>query len=142
PAMAHNVVLVAGVVANGLCTYALAFHYTRRSVPSLVAGGMFTWSTFVVLRLAGHFNLVHAWVLPLAAWCTTRFLERPSAGRGVTLGVMLAVIAYSDYYLLVYALGTAPRLALTRRFTFSIERRPGPASRPAVALAVVSAVIV
>jgi len=52
PATAHNVVLVAGIVANGLCTYALAFHYTRRSMPSLVAGVMFTWSTFVVVHLA------------------------------------------------------------------------------------------
>jgi hypothetical protein len=141
PVLAHNVVLAAGVVANGLCTYALAFHYTRRSLPSLVAGVMFTWSTFVLVHLAGHFNLVHAWVLPLAAWCTTRFLERPSTGRGVTLGGVLATIAYSDYYFFVYAVATALLLAVTRRFTFSIERRPGPAGRPAIALAVIAAVI-
>ena len=142
PATAHNVVLVAGIVANGLCTYALAFHYTRRSMPSLVAGVMFTWSTFVVVHLAGHFNLVHAWVLPLAAWCTARFLERPSTARGVTLGGVLAAVAYSDYYFFVYAIAAAVLLALTRRFTFSIERRPGPASWPAIALAVIAAVIV
>jgi len=141
PVLAHNVVLVAGVVANGLCTYALAFHYTRRSMPSLVAGVMFTWSTFVAVHLAGHFNLVHAWVLPLAAWCTSRFLERPSTGRGVTLGGVLAAVAYSDYYFFVYAVATALLLALTRRFTFSIERRPGPASRAAVVLTVIAAVI-
>ncbi len=142
PALALNVVLTGGIVANGLCTYALAFHYTRRSLPSLVAGVMFTWSTFVVVHLAGHFNLVQAWVLPLAAWCTARFLERPSNGRGVTLGCVLAAVAYSDYYFFVYAVATALLLALTWKFTFSIERRPSPTSRAAIALGVVTAMIV
>ena len=142
PAFALNAVLTGGIIANGLCTYALAFHYTRRSLPSLVAGVMFTWSTFVVVHLAGHFNLVHAWVLPLTAWCTARFLERPSGGRGVTLGAALAAVAYSDYYFFVYALATALLLALTRRFTASIERRPGPRSRVAVGLVALAALLV
>lgn len=142
PAFAHNAVLTGGIVANGLCTYALAFHYTRRALASLVAGLMFTWSTFVVVHLAGHFNLVHAWVLPLAAWCTARFLERPSSRRGVMLGAVIAAVAYSDYYFLVYAVAAALLLTVTRRFTPSIERRPGARNRVAVGLVGLASLLV
>lgn len=142
PVVAHNAVLIGGIVANGLCTYALAFHYTRRSMPSLVAGVMFTWSTFVVVHLAGHFNLVHAWVLPLTALGAARFLERPSRGRGIALGGVLGATAYSDYYMLVYGIGVILLLTLARRFTFSVERRPGAPRRTAVALTVLATAIV
>lgn len=141
PAFAHNAVLTAGILANGLCTYGLAFHYTRRSLPSLVAGVMFTWSTFVVVHLAGHFNLVQAWVLPLAAWCAARFLEAPSRRRGAMLGAVLGAVAYSDYYFFVYTVAAALLLTLTRRFRASVERRPG-RSRLAIGFVVIAAVLV
>jgi hypothetical protein len=134
PVVAHNVTLIAGIVANGVCTYAMAFHYTRRSMPSLIAGVMFTWSAFVTIHLAGHFNLVHAWVLPLEAWCVARFLEQPSNGRGAAVAVALATIAYSDYYFLIYALGVTALLTLTRHYTIAVERRPAP-PRPVIVAA-------
>lgn len=132
--VAQNVVLIAGVVANGICTYFLAFHYTRRSTASLVAGVMFAWSAFVTVHLAGHFNLVHAWVLPVAALCAARFLERPSAARGTALGGSLAAIAYADYYFLVYALAITALLALTRVAALRLERRQASSRRRAIAL--------
>jgi hypothetical protein len=141
PAVAQNVILIAGVIANGICTYALAFHYTRRSIASLVAGTMFTWCAFVTVHLAGHFNLVHAWVLPLEALCAVRFLERPSRPRGVALGAMLAAIAYSDYYFLLYGIGTTALLTLTHVSSPIVERRPGPVSRSAIALATAAGIM-
>jgi hypothetical protein len=134
PVVAQNVVLIAGVIANGVCTYALAFHYTGRSMASLIAGVMFAWSAFVTVHLDGHFNLVHVWVLPLAALCAARFLERPSGGRGTALGAALAAIAYSDYYFLLYALSLTGILALTQGSALRLERRPGSPGRVAIGL--------
>jgi hypothetical protein len=142
PAVAHNLTLIAGVAANGICTYALAFHYTRRSMPSLIAGVMFAWSAFVTLHLAGHFNLVHAWVLPLQAWCAVRFLERPASGRGAALAFSLAAVAYSDYYFFVYALGLTGLLALVRRYSIRGEWRTGWERRIALALLATTGILV
>jgi hypothetical protein len=142
PTVAHNLTLIGGIVANGVCTYALAFHYTRRTAPSLIAGLMFAWSAFVTLHLAGHFNLVHAWVLPLLALSAARFLERPSNGRAVTLAACLASVAYSDYYYLVYSLLLGGLLAGARWFTMCFERRSAPARRRVLGLLAVAAVLV
>ncbi len=100
---AHNIVLLAGLAANGVATYALAWHVVRRSGPALLAGTVFAGSAYVSIHLLGHFNLVHAWVLPLAALDWTRFMEAPTMRRGAAVGVALAIATYTDYYYFVYA---------------------------------------
>ena len=100
---AHNLVLLAGLAANGLCAGALAFHDTRRLLPAVLAGTIFAASAWVSIRLLGHFNLVHAWVIPLAllAWiCCT---EAPSVGRSTAVAGAFAAAAYTDYYFLAFA---------------------------------------
>jgi hypothetical protein len=101
-ARAHNVVLLLGLAANGVMTYGLAVFYTRRFWPALVAGAVFATSAYVTVHLAGHFNLTHAWVIPLYALCLARLLERPATGRAVVTAVALAIAAYSDYYYALY----------------------------------------
>lgn len=102
-AVAHNVVLLGGLAANGTATYVLAWHHVRRSMPAVLAGTVFAGSAYIWIHLLGHFNLVHAWVLPLAAWAWIRLLEAPAIGRGVVCGITFAATAYTDYYYLVFA---------------------------------------
>jgi hypothetical protein len=100
---AHNVVLLLGLAANGIATYALAYRVTRRSLAAVLGGVIFAGSAYVSIRLLGHFNLVHAWVLPVACLSSIRCLEAPAWGRGVAAGAALAAAAYTDYYYFVYA---------------------------------------
>ena len=123
PVVAHNITTVAGLAANGALAYALAYHYTRRALPSFIAGLMFGWSTFVAVHLAGHINLVHAWVLPLFAWCLVRFLDRPSAVRAAVGGGALAAVTYSDYYYAVYSVIFALTCLVAPRITIEWRRR-------------------
>ena len=102
-AVAHNLVLLAGLAANGIATYVLAWHHVRRSMPAMLAGIVFAGSAYIWMHLLGHFNLVHAWVLPLAAWAWIRLLEAPAVGRGAVAGIAFAAAAYTDYYYLVFA---------------------------------------
>jgi hypothetical protein len=120
---AHNVTIVAGLAANGALAYALAYHYTRRVLPSFIAGLMFGWSTFVAVHLSGHINLVHAWVLPLFAWCLGRFLNKPSAVRAAVVGGALAAVTYSDYYYAVYSVILALTCSVAPRLTIQWRRR-------------------
>jgi hypothetical protein len=101
--VAHNVVLLAGLAANGIATYVLAWRHVHRTMPALLAGTVFSGSAYVWIHMLGHFNLVHAWVLPLAAWAWIRLLDTPAASRGVIAGIAFAAAAYTDYYYLVFA---------------------------------------
>jgi hypothetical protein len=100
---ALNIVLLGGLAANGFATCLLAHAFTRRAWPSVMAGTAFASCAFVSVHLLGHFNLVHAWVVPLAALAWVSLLSSPSAARAVAAGAAFAVVAWSDYYYLVYA---------------------------------------
>jgi hypothetical protein len=100
---AHNVVLLAGLAANGIATYALAYSFVRRVMPAVLAGVLFASSSYITLHLLGHFNLVHAWVLPVTALAWTGFLARPSFPKAAFVAIAYAAAMYSDYYYLVYA---------------------------------------
>lgn len=99
---AHNLVLLLGLAANGLATYALAFYFVRRVMPSLVAGVLIACSAFVQVHLLGHFNLTQAWVIPLFVLAFAWFLTRPSKVRAVCVAAAAAAVTYSDYYYTVY----------------------------------------
>lgn len=98
----YNAVILVGLAANGLAAYALAFWHTRHATSSFAAGLIFSTSAYVCVHLLGHFNLVHAWVLPLAILCLLRCHQKPTASRAVVVGVACALIVYTDYYYFVY----------------------------------------
>lgn len=100
---AHNLLLLAGLAANGVLTYALAFQHARRVLPAVLGGTIFAASTWISIRLLGHFNLIHAWVLPLALLTWIRCLRSPTAARGGAVAAAFAAAAYTDYYYLVFA---------------------------------------
>jgi hypothetical protein len=112
---AHNIVLIAGLAANGWCAYALALHEVRRVAAAIVAGTIFATAAFVSIRLLGHFNLVHAWVVPLSLWCWIRTLEQPTLARSAATGAALAAALYTDYYLFIYADVSCGLLMLLRQ---------------------------
>ena len=122
-AAAQNVVLLAGLTANGLAAYAVAWHHVRSSSAALLAGTVFAGSAYVSIHLLGHFNLVHAWVLPLAAMATIRFIERATVARGAVAGAVFAAAAYTDYYYVVYAAMFGAIWLLGDMVSVNIERR-------------------
>ena len=82
---AHNLLVLAGLAANGMAAYALSFMQTRRVSAALLAGTSFATCAFVTVHLLGHINLIHAWVLPLAALTWIRLVARPTPARAVVL---------------------------------------------------------
>jgi hypothetical protein len=100
--LAHNLVLLAGLSLNGVAAYALAFHHVRRVLPAVLAGVVFAGSAYVTIHLLGHFNLVHAWVLPLSALAWVRLVENPTTPRALVAACAFAATVYTDYYYFVY----------------------------------------
>ena len=141
---AHNIVLLGGLAANGWCTYALAMHEVRRFSAAIVAGSVFATAAFVSIRLLGHFNLVHAWVVPLSLWCWIRTIEQPSVARGVTAGAALAAALYTDYYLFIFADISCGLLLLLRQRDLRVEglrRLPRWLSRSFLALVAIAVTV-
>jgi hypothetical protein len=99
---AHTTILLAGLAANGLAAYALAYYHVKRVMPALLAGVVFASSVFVTLRLLGHFNFVHAWVCPVAALAWIACLDRPTVTRGALAGIAFAAVVWTDYYYAVF----------------------------------------
>ena len=120
---AHNVVLLAGLAANGVVAYALAWRYVRNPGSALLAGTLFAGSAYISIHLLGHFNLVHAWVLPMSALAWVRFMEDPRAARGAIAGLAFAATAYTDYYYFVYATIFAALWIVFSTFSLEIARK-------------------
>ncbi len=113
-AAATNIVLLADLFLNFVCAYALAWRLTRRIDAALLAALAFGWCPYIGARLAGHFNLVAAWVLPLTALLLVDALEARSLLRRVLLGLALGFIVFIDYYYAVYAWVLVACLAASR----------------------------
>jgi len=139
--VAHNVMLLIGLAANGWAVYALCFHYSRRVVASLAGGLTFAWCAYVSVHLLGHVNLVHAWVIALFALALGRFMERPSTRRAVMVGGALAAAAYSDYYHALYCVIFLLITLLSSSLTLGFTRRHGAWRRAALTSLTLAAVL-
>jgi len=75
PVAAQNVILLVWVFLNGFIAYLLAYRVSHNRIAALSAGVVFAGCPAVLVRLAGHFNLDGAWVLPLCLLLTLRALD-------------------------------------------------------------------
>lgn len=121
---ATNLVVAAHLALNAICAYALAFRLTRRGIPSSTAAVVFAWSPYVTAHLAGHFNLIAAWVLPLFTLLLLRALEDGDAWSRILLGVVFGAIPYVDYYYFVYAASLGIVVLAHRTWRVSVAARP------------------
>ena len=90
-------------------------------MPAIFAGTTFASSTYVAIHLLGHFNLVHAWVIPLAAlaWirCDDHPCRPPDASRPRELSPRRPTATTTTWSMrdvrdrLVYLAPLAPRVA-------------------------------
>jgi hypothetical protein len=101
---ALNTTVIGGVALSGFCAYWLAWRATGDRPAALLGGIIFGCSPFIASRLNGHFNLIHAWTLPLFALAVIEYLDARRRGWAVAAGLTLGATAYIDYYFVVYQL--------------------------------------
>ena len=102
PVLGHNLVLLTSFLLSGLAMYILAFHWTRRVGPSLVAGFIFA---FFPARFAqiGHIQLLNLQWSPLALLFLDLYL-RDRCWRNQLLCVLFITLQvwasfYTGYFL-------------------------------------------
>jgi hypothetical protein len=101
PVLAHNLLLLAGLVLTGLGTYAVAFAWTRDRLAALVAGSLFAFNAHTLTRLA-HVQAMHAYGLPLALLFADRLIAAPGPGPALGLAASMTLLAYTSGYLAVF----------------------------------------
>ena len=122
--VAFNATTLVSAAMNGFASYVLAWRLAADRAGAMAAGVFVAASPAFAKQLHGHFNLYCAWVLILFVVVLLEAVERRSARWAIAAGVLLAAVAYSDYYYFVYACVfilclaayrcAEPRVAITR----------------------------
>lgn len=115
--IALNVLQVAAALLSALGAYLLALRVCGDRRAAFFAGVAFAFVPYrFVHAAAGHFNLIHAQLLPFGLLALLRLLERPSRGRAAALGGVVGLTFLTDVYYTVFLLvGMAVLLAARRR---------------------------
>jgi hypothetical protein len=144
PLTLYNSALLAAVFLNFVCAYGAAFLVSRDRPASAFAGITFAASPFLLVRLAGHLNVVSAWGLPLALAMTIRHQRKPSPASAALLAAALGAVAYTDYYLFIFSTIVIVLAMVLSQWSVAIEARaPTPArSRVLAAILAVAGIVV
>ncbi len=120
----QNLLIVAHLFLNFVCSYALGYRLTRHAGAAFVGSIVFGASPFIGAHLPGHFNLIAAWTLPLVVLLWSEATSRSSLFFPALCGVTLGATAYVDYYLFVYAVLLVAILTLAARVVFAAVPSP------------------
>ncbi len=106
PPIVHNCIVTFSFVAGGVTAYWLAYHLTRSHWPSLLAGYIFTFSSFHFAHAEGHLQLVALEWIPLFVLLWLKLIEAPTIARGIGAAVALSLVILCDYYYFLYCVIT------------------------------------
>jgi len=98
----HNGIVTFAFVAAGVTAFLLAYDLSRAWWPSLIAGGIFTFSSFHFAHAEGHLQLLSLEWIPLFVLLWLRTMSRPSAGLGAAAAAVLFLVLLCDFYYFFY----------------------------------------
>jgi hypothetical protein len=98
PVVNCHALIVLVLMVNGWVAAWMAFRLTGSYGWAALAVVLITLNMPTDQRVAGHLNLFkYCWVL-LAVWAFFRYLDAPSLGRGVVLGLTAALVLQGSFY--------------------------------------------
>lgn len=120
---ALNLTTLIGLALNGYLACLLAWRTTADRFAALSAGIVFGASPYIAAHLNGHFNLVHAWIIPLFVLTFTRTLAG-SLGWGIATGTVVAAMFFIDYYYVVFTSVLMICFFSSTRWNVCLTRQP------------------
>jgi len=99
---AHNVIVLLSFVMSGVTAYWLAYYLTRSFWGSLLAGYIFTFSSYHFAHYFGHLNLLSMEWIPLFILCWYILITRPNIWIGIASALTLWLVLLCDYYYFFY----------------------------------------
>ncbi|MBI4670804.1 MAG: hypothetical protein HY741_03935 [Chloroflexi bacterium] len=108
----YNFVVLFSFVASGLTTFYLVYFLTKSYVPSLLAGYVFTFSSYHLAQSNAHLQLAATEWIPLFILYWYALWTKPGIMMGAMAAVMLGAVALCDYYYLFYCVIAAGVMSL------------------------------
>jgi len=100
---AHNLIVLFSFVMSGVTAYWLAYYLTRSFWGSIVAGYIFTFSSYHFAHYYGHLNLISMEWIPLFILCWYILITRPSVLIALASALTLWLVLLCDYYYFFYS---------------------------------------
>jgi hypothetical protein len=98
----HNVIVLFSFVMSGVTAYWLAYYLAKSFWGSLLAGYIFTFSSYHFAHYYGHLNLISLEWIPLFVLCWYILITRPSVWMGIASALTLWLVLLCDYYYFFY----------------------------------------
>jgi hypothetical protein len=108
----HNLIVLFSFVMSGLTAYWLSYYLTRSFWGSLLAGYVFTFSSYHFAHYYGHLNLISMEWIPLFVLCWYILIKRPSVIMALASSLTLWLVLLCDYYYFFYCVLTGGLIAL------------------------------
>jgi len=98
PVVAYNLLTLAGLALSGLGMYVFCREIGLRVGPSGWAGFVYVIFPWHLQTATGHVTQVPLWGFPLLALTGIRWYQKPTLGRALWMGVLLAALLLTDPY--------------------------------------------
>jgi len=98
----YNLVVIFSFIVGGLTAFLLAHHLTNSYAGSVIAGYLFTFSSFHFAHLEGHLQMVSLEWIPLFILLWYKFVMKPSIARSIAAALLLFLVILCDFYFFFY----------------------------------------
>lgn len=103
----YNVMVILSFILAGLFMFWLCYYFTHSYIPSLIGGGIFTFSSYHLAHAVGHMQLVSLEFIPLFILLWWKLITKPTYKLAVGASFVLLLVLFCDYYYFLFSLITA-----------------------------------
>ena len=114
---AHNVIVLFSFVMSGVTVYWLSYYLTRSFWGSIIAGYIFTFSSYHFAHYYGHLNLISLEWIPLFVLCWYILITRPNILMALASALTLWLVLLCDYYYFFYCVLIGGLIVLWHMFS-------------------------
>ena len=94
--VSYNIALLVSILLTALASFLLSYHLVKRFWIALLAGYLFSFSSYMVNQThLGHINLCFLALILLAVWMTLSWIERPFGKKlFIVLATLLVILQF------------------------------------------------
>ena len=103
----YNTIVIFSFVMGGMTMYWFSYHLTKSFWASIIAGIIFTFSSYHFMHADGHLNLESLEWIPMFILCWYALITKPQPVTAVGAAIVLWMVILCDYYYFFYCFLTA-----------------------------------
>ena len=101
-----NTMIIFSFVMAGITSFWLCYYFSKKYIPSIIGGFIFTFSSYHFAHAIGHMQLVSLEWIPLFILLWWMFLKKPQYNYAIGSSCALLLVLMCDYYYFLYCILT------------------------------------